>query len=68
MRQNIICDEFGLRTLEEVEAFLATTFTTMIVLVADRMDESLVVLRKLFNWSLLDITYMRVLGLSDLTK
>eukprot|EP00042_Codosiga_hollandica_P032699 m.211933 g.211933 ORF g.211933 m.211933 type:complete len:264 (-) comp53985_c0_seq1:24-815(-) len=59
---NLLCAEFGLVTEADVRMFLARDFDQFaLVLIADRIDEGLVIMRRKFNWSLLDITYMRLL-------
>ena len=59
--------EFLLWTGEEVEDFVRDTSTTHtrqidFVAIADRFDESLIVLRHLANWDLRDLSYLRMLN------
>ena len=59
---NPLAGEFNVHTIEQLALFLSNDFPKFdFILVSDRMDESLLVMRKLFNWDLLDITYMRIL-------
>ena len=59
--------EFLLWTSEDVENFVrdatdANTWQIDFVAIADRFDESLIVLRHLANWDLRDLSYLRMLN------
>ena len=57
--QNTLAMEFGLYTEKDMETFLAEKALGQfaMILQAEHFDEGLVVMRKLFGWDMIDITY-----------
>eukprot|EP00056_Hartaetosiga_gracilis_P016434 m.5023 g.5023 ORF g.5023 m.5023 type:complete len:1351 (-) comp4099_c0_seq2:162-4214(-) len=61
VNKNLHAQEFGIRSEASMKQFLDNVFSQFdLVLVKDRLDECLVLLRRMFNWDLLDITYLRI--------
>eukprot|EP00045_Choanoeca_perplexa_P014006 m.162483 g.162483 ORF g.162483 m.162483 type:complete len:1196 (+) comp16533_c0_seq1:148-3735(+) len=59
---NQVAGGFGLYTEQATQQFVARWLPTFdIMLLSERFEEGLVLLRRLFNWDPLDITYVRLL-------
>ncbi|CAN0546323.1 unnamed protein product, partial [Ectocarpus sp. 12 AP-2014] len=55
------CKEFGVATETELEDFIDQEIPEFeLVLVTERFDESLMVMRSLLGWDLIDMTYVSV--------
>jgi hypothetical protein len=63
MNRNMYMQEFAVRTFEQYDKFMANHVPKFdLVLVRERMDECLVLLRRMYNWDIRDITYLRPLA------
>lgn len=59
---NLLAHEFGIRTEEELQVFMTRYFDGFdLIIPSERFDEGLILMKRLFNWDLLDITYFRLL-------
>lgn len=59
INRNLLCQEFNLRTIDVLNDFIQNELPRFdVILLKERLDESLVLLRRRMNWDLLDITYM----------
>ena len=59
---NILAAEFALVTEEDVANFLANDWNLFsLVCLSEAFDECVVMMRRMFNWDMLDITYLRLL-------
>lgn len=59
LNRNMLCQEFNLRRIDQLQDFIDDELPRFdIVFVKERLDECLVLMRRRFNWNLLDITYM----------
>jgi hypothetical protein len=66
MPVNPLAADFALRTHSDVESFLHTEIHNFrLVCLAEAFDECLVMLKRVLNWSFLDITYLRLLDASS---
>ena len=66
LKPNKVCEEFGIVTLEQLKYFIANHFPKFeLVCISEFFDECMVMMRRRFNWSLLDITYLRLLDSED---
>lgn len=62
---NPLAGEFGLFSEGDVDTFLEKHFGNFkLILLSERFDECLVLLRRILNWDLIDITYMKILDSS----
>jgi hypothetical protein len=58
---NIQCAEFGIKTPQQLDSFLANELNVFkLMCVSERFDECMVMMRRKLNWDMLDITYLRV--------
>ena len=58
--------EFGISTKAELMAFLGSMDESFeLVCITEYFDECLVMMRRRFNWNMLDITYLRLLDSAD---
>jgi hypothetical protein len=58
---NIQCAEFGIKTRQQLDSFLANELNVFkLMCVSERFDECMVMMRRKLNWDMLDITYLRV--------
>ena len=64
---NLLSSEFDIRKKDELDVFLSTTWNEIdLMCVSELFDECLVMLRRRFNWDMLDITYLRLLDSADI--
>ena len=65
-KSGVLASEFGLKTKEDVDVFLNSTWKDFeLVCLTEYFDECLVMMRRRFNWNMLDITYLRLLDSAD---
>ena len=63
---NLLCIDFGLSTASDVHQFLTRDMSRFsLVCIAEQFDECLVMMKRKFGWSMLDITYLRLLDASN---
>ena len=59
---NLQCHEFGARSPEELTAFIEGEMRQFeLFCISEMFDECLVMMRRRYNWDMLDITYIRLL-------
>ena len=57
--RNMMCGEFGIKTLPALNDFIENELVNFeVMLLWERLDESLVLMRRIFQWDILDITYL----------
>eukprot|EP00049_Salpingoeca_infusionum_P018838 m.359023 g.359023 ORF g.359023 m.359023 type:complete len:1247 (+) comp18374_c0_seq1:602-4342(+) len=61
LNRNLFTQELGIRSYQELTAFFEEQLQKVdLILVTERLDESLVLLRRRMNWDMLDITYLKL--------
>ncbi|CAN0308363.1 unnamed protein product, partial [Ectocarpus sp. 4 AP-2014] len=56
--RNPLSAEFGVKTTKEMNTFIKNHLPDFkLVMLTERMDESLMILRRLFGWHMIDVTY-----------
>ena len=64
--RNALCAGLGLHNRTEIDEFLEHTSKRFsLICILEAFDECLVLMRRMFNWTMKDITYMNVLDSSQ---
>ena len=64
--RNALCAGLGLHNRTEIDEFLEQTSQRFsLICILEAFDECLVMMRRMFNWSIKDITYMNILDSSQ---
>ncbi|CAM9450759.1 unnamed protein product [Discosporangium mesarthrocarpum] len=66
--RNPLASEFGLRSKQEVNEFIEKYLPGMFVILTDRFDEGLVLLKRMLGWELIDMTYSVVMETDEGVK
>eukprot|EP00904_Undaria_pinnatifida_P003356 jgi/Undpi1/13020/HiC_scaffold_8.g02683.m1 len=67
--ENSLCQEFGLQTPEDLEHFITSSLPEFqLVMITERFDESLMVLRHILRWHMIDMTYVYLNQTAGLKK